>query len=101
MPVPKLQPHTLPLGGVAAVSKPNQTKELPEQNIVKTYQFGNSTVHIADNAYRDKTPAEIEQVLEDYHAAGWRIIQSLSDAELEQLENDDEEGGEGFGDQSE
>lgn len=94
MPVPIKQLHTLPLGGAAAVKK---QKVLPEPNIVKTYQLGNSTVHIADNAYRDMTPEEIEKVLDEYHAAGWRIIESLGEAELQEIEDGSLEGGESLG----
>jgi hypothetical protein len=94
MPVPKPQQHTLPIGGAAVVRRPVKSQALPVPNIVKTYQFGNSTVHIADNAYRDKTPEEIEKVLEDYHAAGWRIIESLEKSELEKIQEDSEKEGE-------
>ncbi|QJD87879.1 hypothetical protein [Cohnella herbarum] len=51
-------------------------KSLPVPNIVKTYKFGNSTVHIADN-FVAKTPDDIKKVLDRYHAAGWAIIEEL------------------------
>ncbi|MGI2294130.1 hypothetical protein [Paenibacillus sp. GXUN7292] len=73
MPVLKAELHTLPIGGDAAVKK--VTPPL-QGNIVKTIHDGNAIIHIADDCVA-KTPEEIDKVLEDYHAAGWRIIESL------------------------
>ncbi|WP_168121922.1 hypothetical protein [Paenibacillus sp. HB172176] len=65
-----------------------KTKKLPDPNIVETYQLGNTTVHIADNAYHDKSPEAIKQVWKDFYAAGWVI---WNQDETKQHENQREE----------
>jgi hypothetical protein len=70
MAVPLLNPHTLKRGD-AAVKK---NKFPDEPNIIETYEIGNSIIHIADN-HIVKTPEEIDKVLDDFHAAGWRIVE--------------------------
>jgi len=51
-------------------------QKMEEPNIVKTYQYGNTTVRIASNAFA-KTPEEKEKVIRDMHMAGWAIIEEL------------------------
>ncbi|MFX3631889.1 MAG: hypothetical protein ACE3L7_07390 [Candidatus Pristimantibacillus sp.] len=75
MPVLAEQPHILPQRSDAAVKKRKQPNDLPIPNIVKTYQLGNTTIHIADNAYRDKTTDQLEQVWKDFYAAAWVILE--------------------------
>lgn len=63
--------HThMPRGGWMKRQEPEQP------NIVKTLQIGNATVHIADN-FCARTPEEIDKVLNEYHAAGWAIVDEL------------------------
>lgn len=45
-------------------------------NIVETYQFGRTTVHICSDSFV-KTPEEVERVLDEMHDAGWIIIEKL------------------------
>jgi len=73
MHVPQQLPHIHVTGGVPLVKK-NRVVDKP--NIVKTYQFGKTTVHIADN-YIAKTPEEMEKVDRDVHAALWPIIDEM------------------------
>ncbi|MBS4025539.1 MAG: cell division protein FtsZ [Clostridia bacterium] len=40
-----------------------------------TYKFGNTIVHVVSP--QDMTPEEIEQVLNEFHRAGWAIIEEL------------------------
>lgn len=71
VPIPEL--HRLYQRGETAVKK----SKLPVvPNIVETYKLGNATIHICDNFIRTD-PAEIEKVLDDFHAAGWAIIDEL------------------------
>jgi len=44
-------------------------------NIVEEYKIGGSTIQIADDFVRTD-PAEIEQIKDDMHRAGWKIVQS-------------------------
>lgn len=73
MAVPQASLHTLYRG--EATVKQSKAPVVP--NIVETYQIGGSTIHICDNFIRTD-PAEIEKVLDDFHAAGWRIIEELA-----------------------
>lgn len=45
-------------------------------NIVETYRFGNTIVHICDDCIV-KTPEEKERVLAQFYAAGWAIVRRL------------------------
>ncbi|MDR9857839.1 hypothetical protein RJP21_30050 [Paenibacillus sp. VCA1] len=49
---------------------------LPEPNIVETYTFGESKVHICDN-YMAKTPEEVQKVLKDMYSAAWKIVHDV------------------------
>jgi hypothetical protein len=72
MVVPDALPHRHnPRGGVSVKKKENKVP-----NIVETYHYGNTTVHIADNFIRTD-PDEIEKILDELHAAGWRIVENL------------------------
>ncbi|QZY56991.1 hypothetical protein [Crassaminicella profunda] len=46
-----------------------------EEKYDATYHFGNTTVHIIGPP--PMTEEEIEKVLDEYHRAGWAIIQEL------------------------
>ncbi|RAV22221.1 hypothetical protein [Paenibacillus contaminans] len=46
-----------------------------EKNYAKTYTIGNSTIHIV--APPPMTEEQKERILDDYHAAGWKIIDEL------------------------
>lgn len=81
--VPIDQSHILPSRGNAVVAKHNKVKELPVPNIVKTQQYGNTTVHFADNAYRDKTPEEHQQVIKNLYAVAWRIWEDIERRRME------------------
>lgn len=52
-------------------------KHLKEGNIVETYQIGQSIVYICDD-HVAKTQDEIEKVINDMHAAGWKIIEGAA-----------------------
>ena len=47
-----------------------------EGNIVEEYKIGNTTILISDAAYRDKTPEDIEKILQRVTAIGWKIVES-------------------------
>lgn len=49
---------------------------LPDPNIVETYTFGESKVHICDN-YMAKTPEEVQKVLKDMYSAAWKIVRDV------------------------
>lgn len=70
MAVPQPVPHTHTVRGDALV--PNK-KPLPEGNIVKTYQIGESLVHICDD-FVAKTPEAVERVVRNMHLVGWKIV---------------------------
>lgn len=53
----------------------------------KTLKLGKTIIHIVNPP--QMTPEEIEQVLKDYHAAGWAIIDELAENE-DQLVNKEE-----------
>lgn len=73
MAVPTERGHKLNRGDSEMKQKPD--KIIP--NIVHTYHIGNSKVHIASNSFA-KTPEEVEKVLKEYHAAGWRIVDQVA-----------------------
>lgn len=52
------------------------TKDRVEGNIVEVYKIGNTTVQISDAAYRDKTPEDIEKILQRINEIGWKIVQA-------------------------
>lgn len=55
----------------------NEKSKIPlEPEIVETYKFGGSTVHICSN-YFAKTPEEAQRVLDNFHAAGWKIVRQI------------------------
>jgi len=56
--------------------KPKRRKFKREGNVGYTIQIGNTTIRICDD-FCARTPEEIEKVLEEMHAAGWAIIESL------------------------
>jgi len=74
MPVPLAVPHTYLPGGDAAVKK----KRNPPLwgNVIETMQFGNVTIHVCDDCIA-QTPEAIEKVLDEFHAAGWAIVEEL------------------------
>ena len=45
-------------------------------NIVEEYKIGNTTIKICDAAYNNKTPEEINKILERLTAVGWKCAQS-------------------------
>ena len=53
----------------------------------KTLKIGKTIIHIINPP--QMTPEEIEQVLKDYHAAGWAIIDELAE-NGDQLTNEEE-----------
>jgi hypothetical protein len=57
--------------------------EQSQPNIVETYQLGNTTVHIADDAYRGQKPDEVEQVWKDFYATAWAVWNKLHQEEGE------------------
>ncbi|UOK65310.1 hypothetical protein MT997_13775 [Paenibacillus sp. OVF10] len=52
-----------------------QIKELPAGNVVETYQFGETTVHICDD-FIVQTPSQIAKVIRQMHEVGWDILQN-------------------------
>lgn len=36
--------------------------------IVETYQVGGVTVHVADDAYKDRTPAQVQESIKQFSA---------------------------------
>ncbi|MBU5356095.1 hypothetical protein KQI74_27980 [Paenibacillus barcinonensis] len=71
MAVPQLDLHKHNPG--RDVPMPIQTKELPAGNIVETYKFGETTVHICDD-FIVRSPSQIAKVIREMHEAGWAII---------------------------
>jgi hypothetical protein len=45
-------------------------------NVVQEYKIGNTTIKMCDDAYRNRTPAEIERTLERITAIGWKIVRA-------------------------
>jgi len=79
MPVPQQLPHMIPVRGEMAMKS---KLHLHAGNIVETMFIGNTTVQIADD-FCAKTPEEIELVLEQFHAAGWAILETLAAKETD------------------
>lgn len=75
MAVPHPSEHTHNPRGDAAVEK-SKSKIPLEPEIVETYKFGGSTVHICSN-YFAKTPEETQRVLDNFHAVGWKIVKQI------------------------
>lgn len=59
---------------------------MKEQQYDATYKFGRSTVHVV--APKNITPEQKEKVLDDFHAAGWSIIERLEEAKMSQSSKD-------------
>lgn len=59
----------------ASAHTPVKRGAITVSNIVEEYKIGGSTIQIADDFVRTD-PAEIEQILDDMHRAGWKIVQS-------------------------
>lgn len=57
-------------------SKMKTAGKFDEPIIVETYQYGDTTVRIASNAFV-KTPEEKEKVIRDMHMAGWTILEEI------------------------
>lgn len=53
-------------------------RNVPEGNVVKTYQFGNTRIKICDDAYRDKTPEDIQRILDRIAAIGLNALQAMA-----------------------
>lgn len=47
---------------------------VPIGNVVEEYKIGNTTIKICDDAYRDKTPEDIERIMERIAVIGWKIV---------------------------
>lgn len=73
MPVLNPLPHKHVAGGGSRVKTGRETEK---PDIVQTYQYGKTTVHIASNSFV-KTPEEKERVIREMHMAGWAIIQEM------------------------
>lgn len=54
--------------------------------IVKTYHFDHATVHIADDAYRDASPEEIQRRVKNMLDIAGEILYKAQMRELEQQE---------------
>lgn len=76
MAVPQPDQHKHNPGRDVPMSK---IKELPEGNIVETYQFGPTTVHICDD-FIVQSPSQIAKVIREMHLIGWEIINSKGEA---------------------
>lgn len=59
---------------------------MKEQKYDATYKFGRSTVHVV--APKNVTEEQKERVLDDFHAAGWSIIDRLEEAKLSKTSKD-------------
>lgn len=55
-----------------------KVNNLQDPNIVKSYHIGNTTIHIADNGYRDKSIDEIDKAWHNFYEVGWEIWKSIS-----------------------
>lgn len=66
----------------------SKAKALPKPNIVESYQLGNTTVLIADNEYRDKTPEQINQIWKDFYEVGWEIWNNIAQKNHESINQD-------------
>jgi hypothetical protein len=49
-------------------------------NVVEEYKIGNTTIKICDAAYINKTPEEINKILDRLTDIGWRCVQSARTA---------------------
>lgn len=47
-----------------------------EGNIVEEYKIGNTTIKICDSAYKDKTPEDINKILERIMNIGWKCVET-------------------------
>jgi len=46
------------------------------ENIVEEYKIGNTTIKICDAAYINKTPEEINRILERLTVIGWKCVKA-------------------------
>lgn len=49
---------------------------MQKSDIVEEYKIGNTTIQISNTAYKDRTPEEIEKILQRVTAIGWEIVES-------------------------
>ena len=59
-------------------------------NIVEEYMLGNTKIQICDEAYKDKTPEDIERILKRITDIGWRALRSTRETEEEEVYRDKE-----------
>lgn len=48
--------------------------KIKEGNVVKQYKLGNTTIKICDDAYRDKTPYELELIDKIIAKTAWKCV---------------------------
>lgn len=63
---------------------------MDEQKYATTLKLGNTTVHIVAPPTPPKE--KIEQILSEYHAAGWAIWNSLSDEQKRKINKESNTG---------
>ncbi|NMA85103.1 MAG: hypothetical protein GX962_14715, partial [Epulopiscium sp.] len=50
-------------------------RNIPIGNVVKDYKIGNTRIKICDDAYRDKTPEEVQEILRRISQIGFNALQ--------------------------
>jgi hypothetical protein len=75
MPVPAVVPHMNVHGEAIPMNEP--VSAIPG-NIVKTFTYGNSTVHICDD-YMVKTPEENQKIWDEYNRIARAIWRSAAE----------------------
>lgn len=54
--------------------KNTRSKIINTGNVVEEYKLGNTTIKIYDTAYINKTPEDIQKILERIASIGWEIV---------------------------
>lgn len=77
MAVPSPQAHTLPTRGSDEMKKSSR-KEIQRGNIVKEWMIGNTTIRIDDFYFRNNTPEQNQEIVNNFYAIGMRIARQAN-----------------------
>jgi len=73
MPVLSPNAHTLSKGSDEAMKKRSSRKEIQRGNIVEEYKIGNTTIRIDDFYFRNNTPEQNQEIINNFYATSMRL----------------------------
>lgn len=52
--------------------------EVPDDEIVATYKYGNTVIYVHDYYYKDKTEEEIQEIIDTFGRIAYKYLQERS-----------------------